>query len=422
MNNQQQLQQVLKSVSGPVFRGGMLSIGIDSQEKLPRIHSTQIFQQTLPIETSQFDFETGQFNEPIILESESSVIGEIKPTFVLKTSTDKRATLNYLPQNLDTASTQIMYGHNSEIVRGLVHQPDSTLKDPIVYKYKGCCWFNLQPDNVISDVDESNSTQNLSENFEDRNLNFKMRGVIMNSTHKNPSPRMIVPSQWFLNQGCDSALKLNPFISNKNLLKCRWATYLEALGGAYDPNIWPSISLTDDCLLTYNASKDSSLAGMKPIAIMLEDFDSDGNLQNSVPIQFTAGKLPSLYVEEAVKTPEEVTTLECENIPILKSIVNLKTQESLLSETGSDYGDFINKEIDIYAGGKAAFEISYWTAQSTHFHFEGPTGISCDKITDELKNEKLQCNWAPSHDDWHLEETNFCFVAIGHGFFSRYTL
>ena len=413
---------MLKSVSGPVFRGGMLSIGIDLQKKLPRIHSTQIFQQTLPINISHFDFETGQFEEPITLESESSAIGKIKPTFVFKTSNNQRTTLNYSPQNLDTTATQILYGHNSEIVRGLMHQPDSTLKDPIVYKYQGCCWFNLQPENVISDVGESKSTQNLSENFEDRDLNFKMRGVIMNSAHKNPSPRMIVPSQWFLNQGCDSSLKLNPFISNKNLLKCRWATYSEALGGAYDPNIWPSISLTDDCLLTYNASKDSSLVGLKPIAIMLEDFDSNGNLQNSVPVQFTAGKLPVVYVEEPVKTPEEVTMLECENMPTLKNIVNLKTQESLISENGSHNGDFVDIGIDIYAGGEAAFEISFGTTQSTRFHFEGPSGISCNKITDELKNEKLQCNWAPSLDNWHLEETNFCFVAIGHGSFPRNTL
>ena len=203
---------MLNSVSGPVFRGGMLSIGIDSEEKLPRIHSTQIFQQTLRLYISHFDFETGQFKEPVILESESSVIGEIKPTFVFKTSNNQRVTLNYLPQNLDTASTQILYGHNSEIVRGLMHQPDSTLKDPIVYKYQGCCWFNLQPDNVISDFDESNSAENLSGNFEDRDLNFQMRGIVRNSTHKNPSPTMIVPSQWFLNPGCDSSLKLNPFI------------------------------------------------------------------------------------------------------------------------------------------------------------------------------------------------------------------
>ena len=102
---------MLKSVSGPVFRGGMLSIGIDLQKKLPRIHSTQIFQQTLPINISHFDFETGQFEEPITLESESSAIGKIKPTFVFKTSNNQRTTLNYSPQNLDTTATQILYGH-----------------------------------------------------------------------------------------------------------------------------------------------------------------------------------------------------------------------------------------------------------------------------------------------------------------------
>ena len=85
--------QVLKSVSGPVFRGGMLSIGLNSREEIARIYSTQIFQQAPPIEISHFDFATGQFQEPVFLEPETSIIGSIQPTFILKASNNRRIKL-----------------------------------------------------------------------------------------------------------------------------------------------------------------------------------------------------------------------------------------------------------------------------------------------------------------------------------------
>lgn len=263
-------------MSGPAFRGGMLSISMDSLGEVARIHSTQIFQQTSPIEMAKFDFETGQFHEPAFSEPNPSEVDEIKPAFVMVTNKLKRLKLNYSPQNLDAPSyidepinrTEILYGHNIEIVNinQLLPQSDSLNEGPVdlTYSYRGCCWLNLQPDNekmtAVIVVDnsstdgESDAIENLANDFENRDLRFRIAGFMKNL--KNPSPRMIIPSQWFLNPGCDSSLKLFPFISNKNLIKCRWATYDEALGGAYDPVVWPSILLTEDCLLTYNASKE----------------------------------------------------------------------------------------------------------------------------------------------------------------------
>ena len=270
------MQQVLKSVSGPAFRGGMLSLGMDSLGELFHMHSTQIFYRTSPVEISKFDYETGQFHELETSEPNRLDTDEIKPAFVMVTNGFKRLKLNYSPQNLDSPSftdepiikTQILYGHNSEIVKNnqLLTPSDFNNEGPInlMYSYQGCCWFDLQPDNRnmtevtvpnnSSNDGEPDSMKNLSKDFQNRDLNFLMTGFM--KSLNNPSPRMIVPSQWFVNAGCDSSLKLFPFISNKNLIKCRWANYQEALGGAYDPNIWPSISLTEDCLLTYNASKE----------------------------------------------------------------------------------------------------------------------------------------------------------------------
>lgn len=263
-------------MSGPAFRGGMLSLGMDSLGELFHMHSTQIFHRTSPVEILKFDYDTGQFHEPAISEPYRLDTDEIKPAFVMVTNGLKRLKLNYSPQNLDSPgftddpiiNTQILYGHNSEIVKNnqLLTPSDFINEGPInlTYSYQGCCWFDLQPDNrnVTEVTVSSNSSndgepdwmENLSNDFKNRDLSFLMAGFM--KSLKNPSPRMIIPSQWFLNAGCDSSLKLFPFISNNNLIKCRWANEQEALGGAFDPVVWPSISLTDDCLLTYNASKE----------------------------------------------------------------------------------------------------------------------------------------------------------------------
>ena len=47
---------------------------------------------------------------------------------------------------------------------------------------------------------------------------------------------------------------------------------------AYPPNTFGSITLDGtSCILTYNGNKDKASSGVKPIAIMIEDFDVQGN-------------------------------------------------------------------------------------------------------------------------------------------------
>ena len=145
-------------MSGPAFRGGMLSLGMDSLGELFHMHSTQIFYRTSPVEISKFDYETGQFHELETSEQNRLDTDEIKPAFVMVTNGFKRLKLNYSPQNLDSPSftdepiikTQILYGHNSEIVKSNQLLPsDSINEGPVnlTYSYRGCCWFDLKPDN-----------------------------------------------------------------------------------------------------------------------------------------------------------------------------------------------------------------------------------------------------------------------------------
>ena len=55
----------------------------------------------------------------------------------------------------------------------------------------------------------------------------------------------------------------------------------------YKGTRYNSITLDEDtCAINYNGILDKTTRGVKPIAIMVEDFDKDGKVRSSVPVQF----------------------------------------------------------------------------------------------------------------------------------------
>ena len=44
----------------------------------------------------------------------------------------------------------------------------------------------------------------------------------------------------------------------------------------------------ENCIITYNGLKDVITGGVKPIAIQVEDFDKNGKVKSSIPVQFLA--------------------------------------------------------------------------------------------------------------------------------------
>ena len=153
--------------------------------------------------------------------------------------------------------------------------------------------------------------------------------------------------------------------------------------------------------------KDLSFGGLKPISIILEDFDKDGNVQNSIPIQFTAGR------KVKKRTSEEI--IDCSEVPFLKHFINL--------QIGRDHDLKVSHDgpldsIDIYQEGEALFEVSFVAQGRSQLHYEGPRGAVCtptDKIED-INEEKHQvtfkCKWKPELNDWYMQKTTFCSVAI----------
>lgn len=106
----------------------------------------------------------------------------------------------------------------------------------------------------------------------------------------NNTPDFKLPPLWLIMAGCpNQEIDLAPHDFDGDTVRCRWAVGDEAGGAELDPVRHPSLSLDgDNCIVKYDGTLDASQVGVKPIALMMEDFDSQGNIRSSVPVQFLA--------------------------------------------------------------------------------------------------------------------------------------
>ena len=120
--------------------------------------------------------------------------------------------------------------------------------------------------------------------------------------YTNSAPQFKLPPIWLIMSTCDGQfIDLNPTDPDGDRMKCRWADSTEGDTAYYRQSLWPSLTLDEDnCIVHYTGSLDSSGSGIKPIALMIEDFDANGNVKSSTPIQFLAQVwTPSITVPPA---------------------------------------------------------------------------------------------------------------------------
>ena len=91
-------------------------------------------------------------------------------------------------------------------------------------------------------------------------------------------------------KGCpDQSLHLNPSDKDGDQIRCRWSDSSEAKDGNHALGNFGSLSLDEEnCIVTYDGTKDSIRNGVKPISIQIEDFATDGSIKSSIPVQFLA--------------------------------------------------------------------------------------------------------------------------------------
>lgn len=131
----------------------------------------------------------------------------------------------------------------------------------------------------------------------------------------NSAPSFKLPPIWMITSACDGQfIALNPTDADGDVVKCRWATQLEASSAYYNPPYWPSLSIDqDNCVVHYNGTLDSTSQGVKPIALMIEDFDVNGNIKSSTPIQFLAQVwTPNVSARSLMPSPR-IQTIEIDS-------------------------------------------------------------------------------------------------------------
>lgn len=167
---------------------------------------------------------------------------------------------------------------------------------PFEIKWESCCWAPFVDD--FGDIQQGDD----DDVFEERTDWYSFIAT-MNDPNNN-SPQVGVASLWKIMAGCSGqTLELNPVDMDGDAVKCRWANADEARGALHTSN-YDSLSLNEDtCVLTFDGTKDAGVTGVKPIAIQIEDFDENGNMKSSMPLQFLAMVwTPELGVRNSART------------------------------------------------------------------------------------------------------------------------
>lgn len=238
----------------------------------------------------------------------------------------------------------------------------------------------------------------------------------------NNTPQTKLPPIWKIMAGCpDQTLELNPYDKDGDTIKCRWASSGEGLGAWKFNHNFGSITLDEDtCILTYDGTKDSASDGVKPIAIHVEDFDSNGNKKSSMPLQFLATVwTPSnsnFRTSGRNKTPYQYPNLFPED-----DHDDHKKGSSSRSRGRRSVPDYCGRvpvlEDPSPAGGSVtevgpsgttfSLKASSPNGSITKFSYQSAPGVSCGAVN---SNGEVDCTFTPSGDQVG-SNTGFCFQA-----------
>ena len=210
-------------------------------------------------------------------------------------------------------------------------------------------------------------------------------------------------------------------------IRCRWATSSESLGAYRGRGNFGSLTLDEEnCIITYDGSKDNASDGVKPIALQIEDFDSDGNMISSMPVQFLA----------TVWTPSN-SNFANRNLISHGPGVPFQHDVSAFHEGHDDHDD--NDEsgrkrragtqpaycdafpeladpspqagavLDVKAGKTLFITVKAKTDNGsiTRFSFNSPLGMTCTDVDFEGESN---CEFTPTQGQMG-QVHNFCFVA-----------
>lgn len=303
--------------------------------------------------------------------------------------------------------------------------------DPFEIKWTGTAWVNFQADSgsVVTGGD------------------WTIRGQY--NEVQNSTPQFKLPPIWLIMSTCDGQfIDLNPTDPDGDRMKCRWATSLEGDTGFYRSTLWPSLSLDEEnCIVHYTGTLDTAGSGLKPIALMIEDFDANGNVKSSTPIQFLAQVwTPSITVPPEgtamghSRSQKIIMSNDCgeECYPIIPhddhddhdDFEGRKRREAMeiltrnTRSTVAPYCDPANwpqcsgdvpqdgDELDASTGFvHLVLKASSRVSTISKFVYQGPLGFRCAALDE---NGESHCNWKLTPEQREVPEHQFCFQAVDH--------
>ena len=241
----------------------------------------------------------------------------------------------------------------------------------------------------------------------------------------NNSPSFKHPPLWLIMAGCDGAyIDLAPQDHDDDRIQCRWATSIEAGGAFTDLTLWPSLSLDqENCIVHYQGSLDGSNVGVKPIALMMEDLDADGNVRSSIPVQFLARVWTPNLQTRFLSYPEWFT--EDDDHHEEHSERQVKQAHKKLARVGRSTPSYCTAtpffigstpldgdEIDA-SSGQVSFSLFAESQIGTisSFSYQAPLGLICNQQPSDGAEGSTICSWQLTADQMNVEDHQFCFDA-----------
>ena len=321
---------------------------------------------------------------------------------------------------------------NSQWCYGTVDDPIPKPAEAFEYYFQNCCWVDLTDDDGVVLEDGP----------------FKLYAKYYDL--QNNSPQVKVPPIWNIMTGCPAqTLALTPMDKDGDEVRCRWSTEAEAKSAHHGSGNYASLTLDEDtCVITYDGSVDTITAGVKPIAIHVEDYDADGNVRSSIPVQFLAtvwepewtGEMiditrsrarPSFGVAEEDQTPAKDIAYLWGDVFVghdhHDDAHSRKRREILINdETGFPYfcdeppqltepSPASGEEIEVSGNVRIVVAAFYYEDLEVkynldHFQFNSPAGMICGNINKQTG--QAVCNWTPSAEQRDLMLHSFCFMAF----------
>ena len=183
-------------------------------------------------------------------------------------------------------------------------------------------------------------------------------------------------------------------------MRCRWGTEDEAKFADHHSGFYDSISLDEEnCILTYDGTQDlngmAGKIGYKPIGIQIEDFDEDGNVKSSTPIQFPARTF-LLDENEFDVRKRRADPSYCEKKPIITTTLQPDPSFSFpVPATGIT--------LDL--------EVQGIETPIVKFQYNRPLGMHCSEFFDSSNGATAICNFTPTQEQIGTVVI-FCYNAV----------